>query len=217
MAVATLQEGKAKAAIVILRRLVREAPEFVPAWLRLGEAHAEAGGEDEAVETWNRGFEATWSPVLLSALEDFHLERERPLEAIAALKRCAARSSRDLLPRFYLGKLYFRLEMLDEAWNVLSELRNRASYAPSLHYLIGSIAERRGEHATATEAFRRALGESRLLDVGFRCQECAVASDGWRDRCPECGAWNSVEADLREVVSPEELGLSTAPVYTAEG
>ena len=57
----------------------------------------------------------------------------------------SSRARKDTLARFYLGKLYFRLEMLDDALSVLSRPRRPvATYAPTLHYLLGRIHERRG-------------------------------------------------------------------------
>lgn len=214
MGLAALQDGRARAATVIFRRLVREAEDFVPAWLRLGEALVEMGSEEEACEAWNRGFEATGSPTFLTALEDHFLARERPLDAIASLKRCISVARKDLLPRFYLGKLYFRLEMLDEAREILSELRGRASYAPTLHYLLGRIAERRGEFEDAAADLRESVRQSGVLKLEYRCGGCGAPSDKWLDRCTQCGSWNTVEVDFREAYTPEELGLSTAPVYT---
>ena len=141
-------------------------------------------------------------------------QREQPLAAIEALKRCIAASRKDTLPRFYLGKLYFRLEMLDDAYTVLSSLTGRASYAPTLHYLLGRIHERRGQHPEANEAYRHVIKEMDLVQLEYVCQACSETVMEWTDRCPECGDWQTIEVNFREEISLDDLGLSAAPIYS---
>jgi lipopolysaccharide biosynthesis regulator YciM len=199
----------------MLRRLLKEDPRFIPAHVRLGAAMIDEGQETEAIEAWYRGFESTGSPVFLTTLEEHHLQREQPLAAIEALKHCVSMTDKDTLPRFYLGKLYFRLEMLDDAMSVLSSLEGRATYAPTLHYLLGRIHDRRRNFRDASREYRKVIREMELVQVEYRCAACGVETMEWSDRCAECGEWNSVEVNFREEISLEELGLAPAPVYTS--
>lgn len=210
-----LAKGKAKDAASALRKLLKEDPRFIPAHVRLGEAHLAHGSEAEGVEAWNHGFEETGSPIFLTLLEEHHLQAERPLQAIEALKRCVSRARKDTVPRFFLGKLYFRLEMLDDALSVLSTLEGRASYAPTLHFLLGRIHERRKNWRDAAVEYRRVIKEMELVQLEYRCRVCHHATPDWEDRCEACGEWNTVEVNFREEISPEDLGLSPAPVYTS--
>jgi lipopolysaccharide biosynthesis regulator YciM len=216
LAMARLRQGKAKEAIGQLRRLSAEHVAFVPAHVGLGQALREAGQDGETVDAWYRGFEATGSPIFLIWLEEHFLERDQPLEGIEALKRCVSHSRKDTLPRFYLGKLYFRLEMLDDAFAMLSALEGRAAYAPTLHYLLGRIHERRRKFEEATREYRKVIKETELVQLDFLCRTCAERRTEWSDRCASCGEWNTVEVNFREEISLEELGISTAPIYTAE-
>jgi lipopolysaccharide biosynthesis regulator YciM len=215
IASAILAAGKAKDAAGALRKLLKDEGHFVPAHVRLGEALLEQGSESEAVEAWHHGFEETGSPVFLTILEDHYLGTERPLQAIEALKRCVARARKDTVARFYLGKLYFRLEMLDDAMAVLSSLEGRASYAPTLHFLLGRIHERRKQWREASNEYRKVIKEMDLVQLEYACRHCGHAASEWNDRCESCGEWNGVEVNFREEISPEDLGLSRAPVYTA--
>ncbi len=209
-----LESGRAKDAIADLKRVLQEDPRFIPAHVRLGEALVREGREAAALEAWYAGFESTGSPVFLTVLEEHFLQREQPLSAIEALKRCIARSRKDTLARFYLGKLYFRLEMLDDALAVLPPLADRASHAPSLHYLLGRIHERRKNHREASLEYRKVIREMDLVELEYRCRACGETATDWAARCRGCGEWNTVEVDFREEISAEELGLSPSPVYT---
>ncbi|MBZ5638211.1 MAG: tetratricopeptide repeat protein [Acidobacteriia bacterium] len=215
MAAEQLRAGRAREAMVALRKILKDDPRFIPAHVLLGEAVRHEGKDREAIEAWEHAFESTNDPVFLTMIEDHFLEREQPLAAIESLKRCAARAGRDTLARFFLGKLYFRLEMLDDALAVLSSLESRASYAPTLHYLLGRIHERRKNHRDAAAEYRKVIKDTELVQLEYRCRACGETSMEWVDRCPDCGEWNSIELNFREEMSLEELGLPPAPVYTA--
>lgn len=215
IATARLEEGKTREAIAGFRKLLKESESFIPAHVGLGEALREAGSPAEAVEAWHHGFEVTGSPVFLTLLENHHLEREQPMAAIDALKRCVARARRDTLARFHLGKLYFRLEMLDDARSVLSSISGRAGAAPVLEYLLGRIHERHEDWREAAAAYHKVLKQTDLIQLDYGCRACGAAVADWTHRCEACGEWNTVEVDFREEISPEDLGLAPAPIYTA--
>jgi len=216
IAISRLADGNAKDAIAQLQRIVKEHDTFIPAHVGLGRALREAGQDVEAVDALYQGFEITGSPIFLIALEDHFLEREQPLAGIEALKRCISRSKKDTLPRFYLGKLYFRLEMLDDALAVLTSLEGRATYAPTLHYLVGRIHERRQNFAEAAREYRRVVKETDLVQLDFTCRACNAARIDWAERCDNCGEWNTIEINFREEIPLEELGIAPAPIYTAD-
>jgi len=216
IAAARLEEGKTRDAIAGFRRLLKESDSFIPAHVGLGEALRRSGHGNEAAQAWHTGFELTGSPIFLTLLEDHHLECEQPLAAIEALKQCISRARRDILPRFYLGKLYFRLEMLDDAHSVLSSLEGRAAYAPTLHYLLGRIHERHENHERAVVQYRKVIKEMDLVQLDYVCRACGEAAVEWIHRCPACGRWNTVEVNFREEIPLEDLGLAPAPIYSAQ-
>jgi lipopolysaccharide biosynthesis regulator YciM len=209
-----MKDGKTRIAVNLFRRLIKEDPLFIPAYIRLGATLREMDDEREAAEVWNRGFEITGSPIFLTVLEEHYLDQEQPLAAIEALRHCVAAAKKDILPRFFLGKLYFRLEMLDEALATLEALRGRTSYAPTLHYLIGRIHERRGNFRSAALQYRNVIKELELVKLEYRCLSCAATLSEWLDRCPKCAEWNTVEIDFREDISLQDLGVATAPIYS---
>jgi len=215
MAVASQEAGKSKEAIATLRKILKESDQFISAHIKLGDVLRETGQEAEAVQVWHNGFEVTGSPIFLTVLEEHYLQREQPLAAIEALKRCIAQARNDTLPRFYMGKLYFRLEMLDDALSVLSSLEGRADYEPTLHYLLGRIHERRGNHRSAAQEYRQVIREMDLVQLEYACRQCGETIMEWAPRCPACSEWNSIEVNFREEMTLDQLGLAPAPIYTA--
>jgi len=209
-----LEADEVEEARAVFDQILEQEPTFIPAIIMRGEAALMSGDDDQALADWLRGFEATGSPVFLQRIEDHFIERENPLLAIETLHGLIADSRSDLLPRFFLGRLYYRLEMHEEALKVLAGLEDRIRKSPTFHYLLARIRERRGEMHKAVESYRSCVRESRLRTAEYTCGLCRTRFDIWRARCAACGSWNSVELDFdEESVSAEDLGVRKVPMW----
>ena len=202
-----------KEALAILRRLGKEHPEFVPAAWKLGKVLVAMGESEEAVGVWKKGFETTSAPIFLTAIEDHFLQLEEPERAIEVLKQLVWKAKRDVVPRFFLGKLYYRLEMLDEALDVFRSLRSKVSYAPTIPFYIARILERRGDPLQAAREYSHLLSQLDPLRLEFHCTACNNRYSAWRDFCDTCGEWNSIQLDLKEQLTLEELGINPTLLY----
>ena len=216
-AVAALKADRHAAAIAACDVLLEKAPDFLPARILRGEALLAKGAHEKAIAAWRGGFLESGRPVFLQRIEDYFIEGEDPLAAIETLQGLIGEASNDLLPRFFLGRLYYRLEMHDEAHRVLSAIADRVRSSPTYHYLMGRILERLGETDRAVEAYRTALRQSGVRRAEYICDSCGVRRDDWADRCASCGTWNGLELDFEEEqVSAEELGIHERPVWAIE-
>jgi lipopolysaccharide biosynthesis regulator YciM len=214
--VLALEQDRPGDAAEIFRRVLAHEPRFLPARIMLGEAELLAEREEAAIEAWRSGYSETGSPVFLQRIEDHFIEREEPLRAIETLRRVIAEADNDLLPRFYLGRLYSRLEMLDEAARTLGGLAERIRSSPTYHFLLGRIHERRGDHARAVESYVACLQQLELGSAEYRCGVCHTRYEDWQDFCDRCRSWNSVELDFEEErLSAGELGVQPVPVWGA--
>jgi tetratricopeptide (TPR) repeat protein len=90
-----LREGKPREAIAMLRRLVKEHPSFIPAYVKLGHAFVKQGNESEGCRAWFGGFETTGSPIFLTVLEEQYLRREPQGHAAPVLPGEALFPARD--------------------------------------------------------------------------------------------------------------------------
>ena len=220
-AVSLLEARRVDEARGLLRRLLEEEPQFVPAAIMLGEAAAVEGDDAGALAEWRAGFSSTGSPVFLQRIEDHFIESERPLEAIDTLHEVIAEADNDLLPRFFLGRLYVRLEMHDEALRALDGLGERIRSSPTYHLLLARIHQRRGDMERATEAYQASVKEAGITTGEYVCRLCRAEFSSWQDRCDRCGSWNSIEFDFEEEkFSAEEMGGRSRPlwaVYTEQG
>lgn len=206
-------EEKEKDAASLLKMLVKDRPSFNSAWVLLGDTLQKLGEEEKALEAYKEGFEATLAGILLHRIEDYYLHRERPEEALAAVNQMRFKVSRDIIPRFFLGRLYYRLEMLEEAYRFLSNLKSLAPHSAALNYILGSIEDRLGKGSPAASSYRKAASESPSILHEYWCFSCHTPHKTWHDRCPHCKAWNSVEINFKEEVAEgDQLGLKISPI-----
>ena len=213
-----LEEDKVAEAAEQFRRLLAHEPRFLPARILLGECELVADRPAEAVAIWKAGYLETGSPVFLARIEDHFIEREEPFQAIETLRGLIASVDNDLLPRFFLGRLYYRLEMLDEAAKTLASIAERIKSSPSYHYLLGRIHERRRDPARAVASYVACLRQLELGSSEYKCRVCSSRYEDWRDFCARCGSWNSVELNFEEErLSAAELGVQPVPVWGPEG
>ena len=212
--VARLEKDRPEEAAVIFRRLLEMEPRFVPAGIMLGEAELMLGNEEGAIDEWKRGFRTSGSPVFLKRIEDHFIEAEEPVRAIETLRSLIAQADNDLLLRFYLGRLYYRLEMHDEASKLLQGLAETLDPSPTYHYLLGRICQRREDPKGAVAHYLNCLQRLGISNVTFLCQSCQARTDDWNARCELCGTWNSVGLDIEEQkLAPEQLGVTVRPIW----
>ena len=215
--VRALEEDGVEEAVAIFRELLAQEPRFVPAAIMLGEAALVRGDEEAALVEWRQGYVSTGSPVFLQRIEDHFIESEHPAKAIETLRGLIAQAANDLLPRFFLGRLYYRLEMHEEALRVLEGVGERIHSSPTYHFLLARIHERRGEMRRAVESYLTCVRQLGITAADYVCRVCRRQYEEWSDRCVECGSWNAVEMDFEEErLSAEELGVREAPIWRGE-
>lgn len=192
-----LARGDAAAAVGQFKAAVRADRDFVPAVVALGDAYEAMGDQREAMKTWERGVEVQPALPLLARLERAYRLEGRPSRMIALYRDAAARAPDDLALAAALGRVYFELEMLDEAADQFEKLEVRAPDLPVVHAFLGAVFERRGETREALEEYRRALRLGHAFEWPHECAECGARAATWQDRCPGCLRWNTLRASPR--------------------
>lgn len=189
-----LECGEPAEAARVFRAILDEDSEAVPAWVRLGEAYLSGGNERAAVETWQKAFDLTGATPPLSALQDYHLDRTCPEDAISVWKRAIGAGDKPAESQYLLGKLYDRLYMLDDALKTFSNLPRTA--APALGARLSRILEGRGDLAEAIIRAREVISSEPALSAEYCCSSCGARQPDWSDTCPECRKYGTVTLDL---------------------
>jgi len=187
-----LEKGETDKAIKILKSIVKTDKDFVSAYLSLADAYLKEGNSEGAEEILRRGFAETSSIVILARLEDHLMAMGEPDKAIDIYKEALQQRPQDGRLQFFLAKLYYRLEMIDQAFETATSIDTASFDIPDLHLLLGNIYERRMEYDRAVREFKKAFKVERSLLVPFTCEKCGHTTREWTGRCPDCKQWNSL-------------------------
>ena len=178
--------------------MIKLDKDFIPGYLGLGEVYLEEHKPKDAAELWEKAYKMTSSNLLLLRLEDLYLKQGEPGKAIEIYKQAVSWKPQDIALKFFLGKLFYRLEMIDEAFDTLSSVDWGDKELPDVHKLLGNIYLRRGSLGLAATEFKKALGFRKQIIIPYVCSNCELRTTEWSGRCPNCGKWNTFEVNLEK-------------------
>ncbi len=193
---ASLENGELEKAEKAFRTLMRMDSGFLPAYLGTAEVIMTKGEVEEAINLLEKGFEQLNSVILLARLEDLLLSVGEPGRLIRFYKNALTRSPQDNGLKFLLGKLYYRLEMVDDALEILNSIDTSTFAPPELYGLRGELYMKRKQISKALEEFRRSCGIQSVVNVPYCCSLCGFKSADWSGRCLSCKEWNTYKLDL---------------------
>ncbi len=193
-----LEAGDLERGKKIFRGVIKLDKDFIPAYLGLGEIYLDEGKVKDAAELWEKAYKMTSSVLLLYRLEDLYLKQGEPGKAIELYTQAVSWKPQDVITKFFLGKLYYRLEMIDEAFDTLSTVDWGDREFRDVHKLLGNIYLRRGSLGLAASEFKKALGFKKQIIVPYVCSNCELRTTDWSGRCPNCGRWNTFGVNLEK-------------------
>jgi tetratricopeptide (TPR) repeat protein len=176
------------------RGAVRLDQGFMPAYVGWGELIIQEGRPRDAAALYEKAYRSVPDIILLHRLEDLYIDMGEPEQILRCYHEAVRKDPESHALRFYLGKLYYRLEMLDEAYEILSGIDASDEHFPDLHRLLGNLAERQGNDAVAIDEFKRAMGLKKRVIVPYYCPVCDFHTAKYSGRCPRCKTWNTLSA-----------------------
>jgi tetratricopeptide (TPR) repeat protein len=154
---ASLKNNQIDPARHAFKSAIKMDKDFLPAYIGLGEAYIKSERMESAMTLFEKGYDMTKNIILLHRLETLCLEIGQPDRILRVYQKALAKAPDHITLKFYLGKLYYRLEMIDEAFDLLSEIEGQVESFPDLHKILGNLYLRRGNYFVAAEAFRKGL------------------------------------------------------------
>src|SRR4030065_427388 len=182
----------------IFKSIIKLDKNFIPAYIGLCDILVETGEKKDAIEMLERAYEAAKSVVILHKLEEVYLNLDQPEGIINFYQNAINRDPNSLDLKFFLGKLYYRLEMIDDAFAIMSEIDPKDKKFPDLHKIVGNIYLRKNNPESASAEFRKAMNLSKQVIVPYFCSVCDYHSNNWAGKCPRCGNWNSYVVNLEK-------------------
>ncbi|MDR3685241.1 MAG: tetratricopeptide repeat protein [Geothrix sp.] len=208
---AKVEADQFKDAAQIFQQVIKDEPDFVPAYLSLGRCMILQDQEAQGLEILLEGFRNTGEGTFLQELEDYFIQLGRPEDGLAVMRRVAATSRHATTAKFFLGKMLYRLEILDEALDLFQEVRSQVVYSPILFFFMAKIHSRRARLDAALNEYRQLLRNLGILKLRYECAVCGHRTQDFSDRCDSCGSWNSSHFMFKESDLPE------GPIRTESG
>ena len=175
-----LERGHPDKARRYFRGAIKKDRTFLPAYIGIGEILVREGKTKNAVEILKKIYAKTRSIIILHRLEELFLELGEPDEIIRVYQEALQQAPHHAVSRFYLGKLYYRLEMVDEAYDVLATLDGTQEQLVDYHKIMANLYLRKQHMDEAVGELKKALGFKKRAE--------------WSGRCRRCGRWNTYVA-----------------------
>jgi tetratricopeptide (TPR) repeat protein len=198
----SLESGNLEKAEKAFKTVVRMDRNFVPAYLGHAEVMLRKGDTTEAVAYLEKAYEQTSSMIILARIEDLLINVGEPARLIRLYTNSISKDPRNQTLKFFVGKLYYRLEMLDDAFDTLTTVDEGGELYPELHYLLGNIYLRRRQCERSVEEFKKVIETHKPFRLPYCCGNCGHLDQGWSGRCPSCKAWNTYQFDLYGTCKP---------------
>ncbi|MCA1957196.1 MAG: tetratricopeptide repeat protein [Nitrospira sp.] len=189
-----LERGHPDKARRYFRGAIKKDRAFLPAYIGLGEILIHEGKTKEAVEIFKKVYARTRSMIILHRLEELFLDQGEPGEIIRVYQEALQHNPQDPVLQFYLGKLYYRLEMVDEAFEILSTIEGPQDYLLDYHKIMANLFLRKQQFEQAIVELKKALGFKKRVVVPYICTQCRQESAEWSGRCRGCARWNTLTA-----------------------
>ncbi|MFQ5991632.1 MAG: tetratricopeptide repeat protein [Nitrospiraceae bacterium] len=189
-----LERGQPGKARPYFRGAIKRNKQFLPAYIGLGEILIREGKTKNAGEILEKVYVKTRDIIILHRLEELYLEMGEPGEIIRVYLEAIRQDPFNQVLKFYLGKLYYRLEMVDEAFDLLSSLDGVQDQMSDYHKIMANLHLRKQSQDQAIDELKKAMGFRKRVVVPYLCTHCRVESFEWSGRCSHCGLWNTYVA-----------------------
>jgi lipopolysaccharide biosynthesis regulator YciM len=186
----SIEAGDVEKARKAFKSALKSDRAFIPAHLGYVETMVSEGDTEEAANYLEKAYEETRSIILLIRLEDLLINLGEPSRLIRFYRNAVNAAPSDDMLKLFQAKLYFRLEMHDDALDILGGL-DPGLFHPEVSKLKGGIYLKRNEYGPAIEEFLKVLDLRDSAHIPYDCSHCGHASPEWSGRCPQCKRWNT--------------------------
>jgi len=193
-----IKSGEEDNAIKKFKDLIKRLPEYSQPYVSLGKLYWKKEEKKLAREIWNKGYEKTGNIFFLFLFEDYCLKDGEPQKIIDAYSNTLIKEPDNAILTMFFGKLYLRLEMLDEAVTMLNKAYELNVDSTYNDMMMGEALFRQGSYQEAGEKFKSALGFSRRILIPFKCSSCGKETFEWCCTCTSCGAWDALQVSISE-------------------
>ncbi len=216
-----LERGHPDKARRYFRGAIKKDRSFLPAYIGIGEILIHEGKTKDAVEILKKVYARTRSVIILHRLEELFLDQGEPSEIIRVYQEALQQDPQNPVLQFYLGKLYYRLEMVDEAFDRLSTIEGPQDHLLDYHKIMANLYLRKQHFEEAIVELKKALSFKKRVVVPYICTQCQLESVEWSGRCRRCAKWNTLTAlpwlEAGQATAGTESDSASTPVVPYRG
>jgi tetratricopeptide (TPR) repeat protein len=174
-----------------IREITDRDKQFIPAYILAAEVYAKMGRLNDAGRVYGRGFSKTGHVVFLQKLEDLYVRRGEPGVVLKIYRRLLEVAPRNQFLIFLYARLCLKLEMIDEAIELLNSLVAEEREFQGVHRAMAEAYVHRGKYREAVQEFKKAFPMTRAY-LPYYCEKCQSPKDEWTAFCETCCTWNTV-------------------------
>ncbi len=174
-----------------MREIINDDKRFIPAYTLSAEVYKNTGKLNDAGRVYGRGYAKTGHIVFLRRLEDLYIDRGEPGVILKIYRRLLEVAPRNQLLMFFYARLCLKLEMIDEAIDVLKTLLAEEKEFRGLHRAMAEAYIHRSKFEDAVKEFSKAFPMSQVY-LPFYCVKCQAVQEEWTDFCETCYSWNTI-------------------------
>jgi len=192
----SLENGEIEKAKKTFKTLLKMNSDFIPAYLGLAETMLREGESEDTVDFLEKSYEQISSLIILARLEDLLISLGEPSRLIRLYENSLSKKPQAHVLRFLLGKLYYRLEMIDDAFEIFTYVDASGMASPELYQIMGDLYLKRNQSDKAVLEFKKAIDMKAAFRLPYWCSTCGYSSQEWSGRCPSCNNWNTFTFNL---------------------
>jgi lipopolysaccharide biosynthesis regulator YciM len=189
-----------------LKEIISDDKRFIPAYILLAETYIRIDKLNEAGRVYGRGYTKTGHIEFLLKMEDLYINRGDPGAILKIYQRVLDLSPKDHLITFLYARLCLRLEMIDEALEMLNSLIEEGEEFRGLHRALAEAYVHREEMENAVAEFRKAFPMEEVY-IPFVCTKCQARKHEWTDFCESCYSWNTINVKKEEFLRTDTTEL----------
>ena len=168
-----------------LREIIGDDKRFIPAYILSAEIYKKMGKLNDAGRVYGRGFAKTGHVIFLRQMEELYIDKREPGVILKIYRRLLEVAPRNQLLMFLYARLCLKLEMIDEAIDILKTLLADEKEFRGLHRAMAEAYIHRGKFEEAVKEFSRAFPMSQVY-IPFYCAKCQTVKAEWADFCETC-------------------------------
>jgi len=188
------QEGQEQEALRTFKDILKTDKNFIPAIVSMGDIYRNMKSYEDAACIWESGYRTTSKNIFLMRLEKLYLVEEKPEEILARYREIICEKNVDINVYVAFCMLYMKLEMPDEAEELLDNMPYCKSEFPVVAYLYGKMFEKRKDWKAAVEVYGELHKAAGFCVMAYICTSCSHNTGSWDGKCPQCNKWGSLEA-----------------------